>query len=128
MEPVRNSAHIWAGAMFVGAAAIHAFMGGPEINAPIQSSALDPVVRSVAAVVWHVITALALVLAGALFWVARHPNPTVLWIIHGINASFVAIFLWVGVAQLGSVWPMPQWTIFAAISAVMFWGMRAQPS
>lgn len=118
-----NPAFIAAGAVFLATAGIHALMGGPEINAPIQSSTLDPLVRAVSAVVWHSLTALFGVLGVALLWVARHRNVTLAIAALAVSLSFVGLFIWAGVALLGSIWPMPQWTLFAVIAVLTLWGL-----
>ncbi|MEM1301051.1 MAG: hypothetical protein AAGH17_00595 [Pseudomonadota bacterium] len=121
-----NTQFMIAGIMFLATAAIHALAGGPEINAPVQASTLDPVVRSVMAVVWHAITAVALVLAAAMIWTARHRNPAVILLTLAINVSFIALFWAIGIAELGSLLLMPQWIIFATISLVMLWGLKRE--
>ena len=116
-----------AGALlFLATAAIHVFIGGPEINTPIQNAPLDPVVRSVSAVIWHALTALFVVLGGALAWSARTPNRPLLATILAINLSIVGLFLGFGMMALGSIWPMPQWTLFLAISVCILLGMRSE--
>lgn len=113
-----------AGALMLFCAAIHAFLGGPEVNAPVQAAALDPVVRAVSAVVWHALTALFLVFGAALIWLARNPSPPLFWTILAVNLSFIAIFLVIGFVELGSVTLMPQWTLFLAISLLMMPSLR----
>jgi len=115
-----------ASGLLVVTALTHAFVGGPEINAPVQSSGLDPVVRAVSAVVWHALTALFLVLAAALAWTARHNNPLLIWVTLALNLAFIAIFAAVGVVALGNLTEMPQWTLFVAISLCLLVGLRRQ--
>lgn len=115
-----------AALLFALTALIHAFLGGPEINAPVQASTLDPVVRAVSAVVWHALTALFLVLALALWWAARHPNTPLLLATLALTLSFSAIFLLVGSLELGNLSEMPQWTLFAAIAICLGLGLRGQ--
>jgi len=121
-----NVPFLIAGIMFVATAGIHAFAGGAEVNAPVQASTLDPVVRSVMAVVWHAITAVALVLAAAMIWTARHRNMAVIVLTLAINVSFIGLFWAIGIAELGSLLLMPQWIIFATITFVILWGIRRE--
>ncbi len=114
-----------AGGLFFATAAIHAFMGGPEVNAPVQGSGLDPLVRAVSAVVWHALTALFVVFGGALIWAAWHGARALVMTVLAVNLSFIALFLVIGTVALGTVWPMPQWVLFTLISGVMVWGMRS---
>ena len=89
MSSYFNPPFLIAAALFAGAAALHAFMGGPEINRPIQLADLEPTVRSTSAVVWHFVTALALVMSGALVWLSRNPNRPVTVVVMAVNACFV---------------------------------------
>ena len=118
-----NWGYFAAGVLFVLAAGTHALVGGPEVNAPVQGSGLDPVVRAVSAVVWHALTALFVVFGGALFWAALHGARALVVTVLAANIAFVALFLAIGVVALGTVWPMPQWILFGVISAVMIWGL-----
>ncbi|MEL7151813.1 MAG: hypothetical protein AAGK71_13835 [Pseudomonadota bacterium] len=113
-----------ASGLLVVTALTHAFVGGPEVNAPVQSSGLDPVVRAVSAVVWHALTALFLVLAAALAWAARHSNPLLIWVTLALNLAFIAIFAAIGLVALGNLSEMPQWTLFVAISLCLLIGLR----
>ena len=115
---------IAAGLLMASCAGIHAFLGGPEINAPVQAADLDPVVRSVMDVVWHALTGLFLIFGAALIWISRSRNIGLFWTILATNGFFIALFLAIGVAMLGSITLMPQWTLFAAISALMLLGLR----
>ncbi len=115
-----------AGGLFFATAAIHAFMGGPEINAPIQASDLNALIRSISAVVWHALTALFLVFGLALLWTARHANRALVVTILAVNLAFIALFVVIGIVLLGTVGVMLQWVLFAAISAVMLWGMARE--
>lgn len=113
-----------AASLLAATALIHALVGGPEINAPVQASTLDPVVRAVFTVVWHALTALFLVLAIALAWAARHTNPPLLWMTLALCLAFIALFMVLGVTALGNLTEMPQWTLFAAISLCLIIGLR----
>ncbi|MEX3014967.1 hypothetical protein [Gymnodinialimonas hymeniacidonis] len=119
-----NLGYAIAGGLFVATAAIHAFVGGPEVNAPVQGSGLDPLVRAVSAVVWHALTALFVVFGGALFWAAWHGARALVMTVLAVNVAFIALFLAIGIVALGTVWPMPQWVLFGLISGVMIWGLR----
>ena len=100
---------------------VHVFMGGPEINAPVRASALDEVVRSVSTVAWHAVTVLLTVFALGLAWVSRHANRPMEIMMIAIQLGLAGLFLVVGIADLGSVWPMPQWIGFLLIPALMVW-------
>ncbi|WP_224815204.1 hypothetical protein [Hasllibacter sp. MH4015] len=119
-----NIGYLVAGGLFVATAAIHALVGGPEVNAPVQDSALDPLVRAVSAVVWHALTALFVVFGGAMIWTAWNGGRALVVTLLAVNAAFIALFLAIGIVALGTIWPMPQWVLFGVISGVMIWGLR----
>lgn len=121
-----NMAYLAAAGLFLATAAIHAFMGGPEINAAVQGSDLHPLVRAVSAVVWHALTALFVVFGGAMAWAAWHSARAVVVTVLAVNLSFVGLFLAIGIVALGTVWPMPQWVLFGAISGLMVWGLTRE--
>ena len=106
---------------------VHIFLGTGDILNPVLASTLDPTVQAVMAVVWHAISALLFIFAIGLAWLSRHANTPLALVLISLNLSFVVLFLAYGVLLLGTVWPMPQWILFGAISAAMGWGMlRAQ--
>ena len=122
--PSCNRAIMIAGLIFLACAAIHAFLGGPEINRAVQASDAHPVVRAVSAVIWHALTAL-FALAGVALWrTARQPNRALNLFLLTLCLSFVALFLAIGIAELGTIFLMPQWVLFGAIAIALGFGMR----
>lgn len=117
-----------SGALYLATAAIHAFMGGPEINAPIQASELHPLIRAISAVIWHALTALFVVFGIALLWTARQANRALIVTILVVTLAFVALFLGIGIVALGTVGEMLQWVLFAAIAVSLSWGLRRAPA
>lgn len=117
-----------AAALYFATAAIHAFMGGPEINAPIQLSELHPLVRAISAVIWHALTALFLTFGGALLWAARAENQALVITILAVTLAFIALFLIIGIVLLGTIFAMLQWVLFGAIAAAMIWGLMQRGS
>lgn len=100
---------------------IHVVLGGREVMQPLRAANLPRLVRAVADVVWHGVTITLACLAGGLFWLAWHDNPPLLWIVCAIQFGFAALFIWYGVTQLRSLWPMPQWIIFLGVPALTIW-------
>lgn len=117
-----------AGGLYLATAAIHAFMGGPEINAPIQASELHPLIRAISAVIWHALTALFVVFGVALLWTARNGNRALSVTILAVTVAFVALFLGIGIVLMGTVGAMLQWVLFGAIAAALVWGLIRLPS
>lgn len=103
---------------------VHLFAGGPEVSQPIQASTLDPVVRAVALVVWHGVSVMLAVMAAALVWLAYRENTALALMTIAIQLGFAALFIGVGWVQLGTLAPMPQWSIFVIIPALTGYAMR----
>jgi hypothetical protein len=124
-----SRATISAGILMLITAGIHVLAGQPEVHVAIQASDLHPVLRAISSVLWHAVTVQLLAFTAALLWVARHPNREVSLLIATICLCYTALFLWVGITLLQSPWPMPQWSLFAALAALTLWGMpRSSPS
>ena len=117
-RPVNRPLLIAAGLMTL-TVLVHAFVGGPEVYDPVRDSAITPVARSVTSVVWHVITAVLAIMAAGLFWVSRHRCRPLEVMLIAIQLSFAGIFIGYGLADFGSLLPMPQWIIFLIGPALM---------
>lgn len=116
--------------MMAGAAAlvldlVHIFPGGREIHRPMVASHWPDPAKAVWSVVWHAVTAvialggLALVAAGLVpdLALALAALPVALFL------TFAVLFLVYGVKRLGTVWVLPQWLAFLAISALALIGL-----
>lgn len=103
---------------------VHVFAGGPEIYVPVRQSALPGDIVATLSVVWHAISLLLAGLALALAWLWRHENPALAWFMAVLQMGFAALFLGYGIADLGTVLQMPQWTIFLASAAFVVFGLR----
>lgn len=104
---------------------VHVLMGGPEIMAPLREAGLHPVIRTVMDVIWHAVTVVLFCSAVALFWLTWNPNTALLMIVSAISVGFAGLFIWYGLTQLQSLWPMPQWIVFLGVPALAVWGARA---
>lgn len=115
-----------AGALMVLTTAVHVFVGGPEVMTPVFASALDPTVRAVLHVVWHGVTVMLAFAAIALLWLSWHSDNTPLMVfVTAVQLGFAALFLAIGIGELGSVWLMPQWVVFLLVPALTLFGWRA---
>jgi len=108
-------------------AAAHIFGGTPEFLVPIVASALADDVRAVAAIVWHATSVLlvvnSVVLTGA---VLGRPWGQGVGLVAVQYLGFVGLFLYYGVAYLGNITDLPQWTAFIVIAGLIGVGMRRQ--
>ena len=100
----------------------HVFGGGPEINAPLQASDLPDYLRAMSGVLWHMATTCLTVFFFALAWLVRHPNAALTWVLSLVQLGWAGLFIYYGASQLGSLWPMPQWSVFLLIPALTLWG------
>lgn len=101
---------------------LHLFGGGPEVHEPLQAALSVPFLAAFAAVLWHMITVVLVVLAGGLWVLAQRQDPALEAILSGTQIGFAAIFVFYGLTRLGTVVPMNQWIIFLAIPALTRFG------
>lgn len=107
---------------------LHVFGGGPDVHDPLQAALSDPALAAFAAVLWHMVTLVLIVLAGGLWVLARRRDLALEAILSGIQLGFAALFIAYGLARLGTVIPMSQWIIFLTIPALTRFGQsRKRP-
>ena len=114
------------GILSLATAAIHLFLGGPEVHAPIQSNdGLSPEVRATMAVVWHGVTAV-LLLSGAVNIYAAYSGRmrSAVALIAAQYLALAALFVGYGFVRFGSLWVMPQWTLFIVLVGLVGMGLR----
>ncbi len=115
-----------AGSLSLVTLLAHVFGGGPEIIQPMFESELDSTVKAVLGVVWHEITFMLGINGVALIWVARdvrYQKP-IIWLISCQYFAFAILFIMYGLSLLGSLIPMPQWSVFLVISALAIAGLK----
>ncbi len=105
---------------------LHIFGGGPEVHDPLQVALSDPFLAAIAAVLWHMVTWVLVVLAGGLWVLARRRDLALEAILSGIQLGFAALFVAYGLARLGTVIPMSQWIIFLIIPILTRFGQRGK--
>ncbi len=107
---------------------MHVFVGGPQLNAPIQASALPDGIRAVSEVAWHSVTAAFALMAAALAYLATAPK-------HGVLAKYIIsqlfllsmLFLAYSVSRFGNVTSMYLWPFFLIIAAIVGMGLTSRP-
>ncbi|WP_316015624.1 hypothetical protein [Roseobacter sp. HKCCA0434] len=102
---------------------IHVIAGGREVHVPIQAHGLPPGLRAISAVLWHAVTVILIVMAGATAWLAMRPEPGLAVALIAICLGWAGLFVWYGLRQLGTVRDMPQWGLFLALAGLIGWGM-----
>ncbi|MEJ6401562.1 hypothetical protein [Yoonia sp. 2307UL14-13] len=103
---------------------VHVVGGGPEYHAVYQETLATPHLTSMAGVLWHAITVNLVVMALALFWLARIPSWPLAIALAAMQLGWSGLFIYYGLTQLGSPWPMPQWIAFILIPLLTFYGLR----
>lgn len=123
-HPQKNSFYLAAAGLMALTTLVHLFAGGPEIYAPLRDATLAPVVVSTLSVVWHMISLLLGLYTVALFWLWQRSNDHLAVFICAGQIAFALLFVTYGIADFGSVLPLPQWTIFALTAAFIGLGLR----
>ncbi|MEX0644470.1 MAG: hypothetical protein WD076_04125 [Parvularculaceae bacterium] len=105
---------------------VHVFVGGRLIAAPLLESSLAGLPLRTLYLVWHgltiVLAGMALLAADALFWRKR---PDAAYLLSGLAGAF-ALLGFATIARFGvSPLDLPQWILFAPMSAAAFFGARA---
>lgn len=113
-----------AGAIMAFTCALHVFAGGPDIIGPLMRSDIPLEPRATLHVVWHMISVVLGGCGAALFYLARRPNPALWWAVVFCQIAFAALFITITISSMGHLFALPQWTLFAATSALMIWGAR----
>jgi len=121
-SPKWSRFHLAAAALMAFTFLVHTFVGGPEIYAPVRASDFDPALRSVLSVVWHIVTIMLAVMAVGVFVTAISRNAALEWVLIALNLGTAALFIGYGLADLGNVIEMPQWTGFLLIAVLMLIG------
>lgn len=103
---------------------VHVFAGGPELYSPLRASNLATIQWSTFSVVWHFVSLQLFLLAIALLYLARNRNAALYYYVLVTTIGFAVLFIGYGLADLGSIWPMPQWIAFVFTSVAMVWARR----
>lgn len=119
-----NKAMIAAALLSAGTLLLHVIAGGQDVQAPIEASGLALDLRAISAVIWHFVS-LVLALQTIAFWgISQRKNDALAWYLIATQFGFAALFVLFGAVMLGTLWVMPQWTIFFVIGGLALWGLR----
>jgi hypothetical protein len=101
------------------------FVGGPQLNAPIQQSSLPPGVRAVAEVAWHsVTTAYGLMVVALLYLFMKPSNGALATYIIAQLVALSMLFLTYSITRFGNATSMYLWPLFLVIAAAVGMGVR----
>jgi hypothetical protein len=101
--------------------AVHVVLGGPEVRDPLLASNAPDIAKAVGSVVWHAVTAVLAINGAALLAAAFKPalRQVIAGLVSAQFLAFAVLFVVYGISRFGSVWPMPQWTVFLIIPALL---------
>ncbi|MGQ5525381.1 hypothetical protein ACUHMQ_19250 [Chitinimonas sp. PSY-7] len=121
-----------SGVLAAFTAAVHTFMGTPEIQRPLLESALAQPISLMLYACWHLVTVTLVLSALALVWSARPRNRTsagalplfvsLLWLLFG------SVFVVVALAFVGpsALLVLPQWVLLVPVGVLGWLGSRRQ--
>jgi hypothetical protein len=123
-----NRALFFAALLAAFVAAVHVFVGTPEIEGPLLQSALPQEVRLLLYACWHLVS-VTLTLSAAAFFISARASCTppshhmvklvsYLWICFGLVFIVVAL-LYSGTPMLLK---LPQWALLLPVGALGLWG------
>ena len=104
----------------------HIFGGGPEIHVPVLESDLPLELKAILSVIWHAVTAVLVINSVALFLAARSKSVAKMLVLFVSSQYllFAALFVFYGITHLGTLLPMPQWSVFLLMPALALAGLR----
>ncbi|MEL7463185.1 MAG: hypothetical protein AAFN79_03920 [Pseudomonadota bacterium] len=113
-----------AAALSAVTAAIHAFVGGPEIARPLLQAEMARVPKLTTYYCWHIVTITLIAMTLGFAVAAAHPDAAtgaITWTL--IAAAFalwsVALFIWKRMPPFA----LPQWALFTPIAGLGLWGL-----
>jgi hypothetical protein len=119
-----NSWLLAASLATLACAAIHAFVGGRDVAAPIAASDLARVPRFTALYVWHMVTVvlvgMAAAFAAAAWSVAMRPAAV---FAAALAAAFALLNLALAARLRARLRELPQWILFALIAGLALPGL-----
>lgn len=113
-----------AGSLLALTTLVHIFLGGPESYDPLRASALDAIPISTLSVVWHMVTVILGISAGALFYISRIENRDMAVLLLLINLSFAVLFIVYTLTDFATLFALPQWIAFLGAAALILLGLR----
>lgn len=115
-----------AAALMGATVLIHVIAGGVDVYVPTQTALANTGLAAIAAVLWHAVTVVLIVLTYGLWVLAKRRDLAFEIVLSGVQVGFAAVFLFYGLTRLGTVGDMPQWVIFLAIPALTRFGQSRE--
>jgi uncharacterized membrane protein len=118
-----NRYNLIAAGIMAATAAIHIFAGTADVLVPMKAGHLDLLTATVMEACWHFVSLMLILIALGLGLASRHEAPALTALIIAALIGTTAIFLWLGVTRLGSLWLAPQWVLFLIPALLVGMGM-----
>lgn len=105
---------------------LHIVGGGKEVHEPILDANLTTILKAYTSILWHAVTVVLIINSVALFCAAFKPIrfQSLSFLIALQYLAFAGLFIFYGFSKLGTLFLMPQWTIFITIAALILFGCR----
>ena len=107
-------------------ALIHIFAGGMDIYDPLRNSGLALKPKATLSVVWHMVSLVLALFAGALFWLSKDYNRPLACFIGLSQLCFALLFIGYAIFDAGDFVTLPQWVVFALGVVMMWFGNRKE--
>jgi hypothetical protein len=103
---------------------VHTFVGTPSVAGPLLESSMDPVAKYTNYYCWHGVTVVLAVMAGGYLYAALMPEGRdVAVLVTIVSAGFCLLGIGLVIQKKQTTKDMPQWVLFAIISAVAALGL-----
>jgi len=105
--------------------AIHTWLGGPPTVGPLlKSRDMHDVAKYTNYYCWHLVTIVLVAMACSFGWASLYSDGIELaWLAFLLSTSFMLWSLVLVVWKKQRFFELPQWTLFACISAIGGWGL-----
>ena len=105
---------------------IHTFVGGPRTATPLLESAMHPVPKYTNYYCWHLVTLVLFSMAVGFAYAAAVPSGLdIAVLLTVLSASFALWSLALVALSRRKLFELPQWSLFAAITAAALVGLFA---
>ena len=98
---------------------VHVFLGGNDVYNPARTEIVDPELRSVLSVVWHMVSLELALCTAALILLTQTKNPALFIFCLVTMVGTAILFIGYTLFDFGSIWALPQWIAFVGVSGLM---------
>lgn len=104
---------------------VHAIMGGIDTTVPLLSSAIDKEPKLTLYAVWHMVSVFLFISSAGLLYASKRNSAYELVLFVSVCYTlFAAVFLFVGIFEVGSIVLLPQWILLLPIGILCIVGSK----